>query len=303
MPDSPRRSPLALERGQRRAGRLLLAPAMVMVALTVIVPLILAGYLSLTTFNLLEPPVFVGLKNYVDLFADPVFGKAIYNTIFFALGQVVIGVVVAFFVAMLFNRPLAGGAAARTIIYLPQAMSYVTVALLWTFLYDPWIGPLNAVLRSMGMDPIFFLTNAELAMPSIMAMSLWRNLGYYMIILLAGLKAIPEELLEAAHLDGAGWWSRLFNVIIPQMKNSLFFVAVTWFMGGLQMFTQAYVMTQGGPVNSTRTIVFHMYEAAFTRLNIGQASAVAVCLFAFVMAIALPVRLVAELRARKASHG
>lgn len=297
-----RRTPADLERGQRRAGRLLLAPALVMLALTVVIPLLLAGYLSLTTYNLLQPPRFVGLKNYVDLFTDPVFGKAIFNTLYFALGQVVIGIVVAFFVAMLFNRPLFGGAAARTIIYLPQAMSYVTVALLWTFLYDPFIGPINAALTSMGVAPIYFLTNTDLAMPSIMAMSLWRNLGYYMIILLAGLKSIPEELIEAAHIDGAGWWSRLVNVIIPQMRNSLFFVAVTWFMGGLQMFTQAYVMTQGGPVNSTRTVVFHMYEAAFTQLSIGQASAVAVLLFLFVMAIALPVRLVAEFRSKKVSH-
>ncbi|MDO5534726.1 MAG: sugar ABC transporter permease [Propionibacteriaceae bacterium] len=292
----------SLERGQRRAGRLLLAPAMIMLALTVIIPLIVAGFLSLTSYNLLQPPRFVGLKNYRDLFADPVFHKAIGNTLYFAVGQVAIGIVVAFFVAMLFNRPLKGGAAARTVIYLPQAMSYVTVALLWTFLYDPFIGPINAVLRELGTGPVYFLTNTELAMPSIMGMSLWRNLGYYMIILLAGLKAIPEELLEAAQIDGAGWWARLANVIIPQMTNSLFFVAVTWFMGGLQMFTQAYVMTQGGPVNSTRSVVYHMYEAAFTQLSVGQASAVAVLLFAFVMAIALPVRLAAELKGRRASY-
>lgn len=297
-----RPSVASLERRQRRAGRLLLAPAMVMLALTVVIPLLLAGYLSLTSYNLLQPPRFVGLKNYRDLFADPVFHKAIGNTLYFAIGQVAVGIVVAFFVAMLFNRPLMGGAAARTVIYLPQAMSYVTVALLWTFLYDPFIGPINAVLRELGSGPIYFLTNTELAMPSIMGMSLWRNLGYYMIILLAGLKAIPEELLEAAQIDGAGWWAKLTHVIIPQMVNPLFFVAVTWFMGGLQMFTQAYVMTQGGPVNSTRTVVYHMYEAAFTQLSVGQASAVAVLLFGFVMAIALPVRLAAELRGRRAAH-
>lgn len=294
-----RPSMASLDQRQQRAGRLLLAPAVVILALTVVVPLLLAGYLSLTSYNLLQAPRFVGLKNYQDLFADPVFHKTVGNTLYFAIGQVAIGIVVAFFVAMLFNRPLRGGAAARTVIYLPQAMSYVTVALLWTFLYDPFIGPINVLLKELGAGPVYFLTNTELAMPAIVGMSLWRNLGYYMIILLAGLKAIPEELLEAAQVDGAGWWARLRNVIIPQMVNPLFFVAVTWFMGGLQMFTQAYVMTQGGPVNSTRSVVYHMYEAAFTQLSVGRASAIAILLFLFVMLIALPVRLASALKGRE----
>ncbi|MBV7411137.1 sugar ABC transporter permease [Dermabacteraceae bacterium TAE3-ERU27] len=276
---------------------------MAMLTLTILVPLALAAGLSLTEYNLFEPPRFVGLDNYRKLFTDPIFYQAIGNTLYFALGQVLIGVVVAFGVAMLFNHKLVLGGTMRTIVYLPQAMSYVTVALLWTFLYDPFIGPINIALRAAGIDTIYFLTSTELAMPAIMAMSLWRNLGYFMIILLAGLKAVPEEMIEAAHLDGAGWWCRLRHVIIPQMLNPLFFVTVTWFMGGLQMFTQAYVMTQGGPVNSTRTIVYQMYEASFTRLDIGTGCAIAVLLFLVVMAVALPVRYAGELRERRTRNG
>ncbi len=288
-------------RPQRRAAGVLISPALAVIALTVIIPLAMAIYLSFTSYDLLSPPRWVGLANYTRLLSDPVMGKATLNTLFFAGGQVVIGVVVAFFVALLFDRALVGGAVVRTVMYVPQAMSYVTVALLWSFLYDPSQGPINALLRSAGFDTVHFLTDTRLAMPSIMAMSLWRNLGYYMIILLAGLKAIPPEQHEAASIDGAGWWSRLIHVTVPAMRNPLFFVMVTWFLGGLQMFTQSYVMTQGGPVNATRTVVFEMYESAFAALNIGRASAVAVLMCLAVLVVALPVRIAEALRNRRAA--
>ncbi len=291
-----------LERRQRAAGRWLLTPALGVMTLTIVIPLLFATFLSFTKYDLLSPPRFVGLGNYSKLLTDPVFGQAVVNTIVFALGQVVIGIVVAFFVAMLFNNPLVGGNLMRTMVYVPQAMSYVTVALLWSFLYDPFVGPIDAAVRALGLPTINFLTNVNLAMPSIMAMSLWRNLGYYMIILLAGLKAVPAELVEAAKIDGAGWWGRLRHVVVPSMRNTIFFVAVTWFMGGLQMFTQSYVMTQGGPVNATRTVVYDMYESAFTNLDIGRGSAITVLLFLVVVLVALPARLVRELQERRAAR-
>lgn len=271
-----------------------------MLALTIIVPLLFAAFLSFTKYDLLSSPSFVGFSNYTKLLTDPVFGKAVANTLVFALGQVVIGIVVAFFIAMLFNNPLVGGNLMRTMVYVPQAMSYVTVALLWSFLYDPFVGPINAAAQALGFPTINFLTDVNLAMPSIMGMSLWRNLGYFMIILLAGLKAVPEELTEAAKIDNAGWWARLRHVTLPSMRNTIFFVAVTWFMGGLQMFTQAYVMTQGGPANATRTIVYDMYESAFTNLDIGRGSAIAVLLFLVVLLVALPAKLIQEFQSRRA---
>ncbi|MDO5676299.1 MAG: sugar ABC transporter permease [Propionibacteriaceae bacterium] len=300
MPRSTVSDAADLEKQQRRAGRWLLAPAMVLLGATVVLPLLFAAVLSLTKYDLLSPPRFVGLANYQALFTDARFGQAVGNTLFFAVGQVAIGIVVALLVAMLFDRPLFGGTAMRTLIYLPQAMSYVTVALLWSFLYDPYVGPINHLVKAMGGPQINFLTDTSLAMPSIMAMSLWRNLGYYMIILLAGLKAIPPELPEAAQVDGANWFQRTWHVTIPQLASPLLFVAVTWLMGGLQMFTQAYVMTRGGPANATRSIVYDMYESAFTGLDIGRASAIAVLMFAVVMLIALPPRLIAGMRGRKA---
>lgn len=289
----------SLERSQIFAGRMLLTPAMLALGLTVLLPLALAVGFSFTRYDLISEPVFVGVENYRSLFSDIAFRRSALNTIYFAGGQVVIGLIVAFLVAMLFNRPLVGGSFMRTTIYLPQAMSYVVVALVWSFMYDPIHGPINGALRAIGFDTVHFLTSTELAMPAIIFLSLWRNLGYFMIIMLAGLQAIPEELLEAANIDGAGFFGRTIHVIIPQMSNTLFFVGVTWFMGGLQMFTQSYVMTQGGPVQSTRTVVYHMYESAFQSLRIGEASAVAVLMFLFVVLIGVPVRVGAEMRNRR----
>ena len=301
MPRSTRSDLVGLERGQRRAGGWLLSPALVALGVTTLVPLAFAAVLSFTRYDLLSDPEFAGLDNYIALFTDPRFAQAIGNTLYFAVGQVVIGVVVALLVAMLFNRRLYGGTAMRTLVYLPQAMSYVTVALLWSFLYDPYVGPINQLLRALGIGQVNFLTDPNLAMPSIMALSLWRNLGYFMIILLAGLKAIPPELPEAAQVDGANWFQRLVHVTVPQLASPLLFVAVTWLMGGLQMFTQSYVMTQGGPVNSTRTIVYDMYESAFLRLDIGKASAIAVLMFLAVLLLAILPRIVAAMRERSAA--
>ncbi|MDO5729646.1 MAG: sugar ABC transporter permease [Actinomycetaceae bacterium] len=287
---------------RRRTGHLLVAPALVVIGLMIVIPLIVAFGLSFTRYDLINAPTWVGLSNYTDLFTDPVFFKVVGNTFFFAFGQVLIGLVVAFFVAMLFNQALHGNALMRTTVYLPQAMSYVIVALLWSFLYDPFNGPLNAVIQALGGERINFLTDTSLAMPSIMAMSLWRNMGYFMIILLAGLKAIPPELIEAAQIDGAGPVRRLIHVTIPQMKNPLIFVGVTWFMGGLQMFTQAYVMTQGGPDNATRTMVYEMYESAFNNLDIGRASAVAMLLFFVVVLFGLPAKIAQSIKERQISR-
>ncbi|MCL3776661.1 MULTISPECIES: sugar ABC transporter permease [unclassified Actinomyces] len=291
-----------LEHQRSRVGHLLAAPALIVITAMSVVPLVMAFFLSFTRYDLLSAPQFVGLDNYVQVLTDPVFGQVTVNTLVFAVGQVAVGIVVTFLAAMLFNQRLAGNALMRTTVYLPQAMSYVTVALLWSFLYDPFNGPLNAVIQYLGGPQVNFLTETGLAMPSIMAMSLWRNFGYFMVILLAGLKAIPPELLEAAQIDGAGALRRLIHVTLPQMKNALLFVTVTWFMGGLQMFTQAYVMTQGGPENATRTVVYEIYRSAFSDLNIGRACAVSVLLFLFVAAFGLPLRVVEHLKSRHSAR-
>lgn len=279
-------------RKQRRAAITLASPAFTVILVTLLVPLAVAVGLSLTQYDLLSPPQFVGLDNYRQVLDDPVFWTAVWNTAKFAVGQVGIGVVVAISVALLFNQALHGGPLMRTLVYLPQGASYVVVALVWTLLFDPVAGPFSQLSQSLTGEPIYFLTDEALAMPSIIAMSLWRNLGYFMIIILAALKAVPRELLEAAEIDGTSATKRFFYITLPQIKNATILVVITWFLGALQMFTQAYVMTGGGPVNATKSIVFLMYQEAFTGLNFGKASAIAVLLFGTVGTIVGAARLV-----------
>lgn len=277
---------------KRRSSIALAGPAFGLILVTTLVPIGAAMILSLTSYDLFSPPQFVGLENYRQVLTDSVFWTAVGNTAAFAVGQVGIGVVVAISVALLFNQALHGGTLMRTVVYLPQAASYVVVALIWALLFDPVAGPFSQVWQHFTGEPIHFLTNQDLAMPSIVAMSLWRNLGYFMIIILAALKAVPRELLEAAEVDGASSISRFFHVTLPQIKAATIFVVITWFLGALQMFTQAYVMTGGGPVNATKTIVYLLYQEAFASLNFGKASAIAVLLFGTVVILASGARLI-----------
>lgn len=281
-----------LERRQRVAGEILLSPATLAIILTSVVPLVLAFYFSLTNYSLLNEPQWVGLANYQSILKDPVFWESLRNTLSFAASQVGIGIVVVVLVAALFNGYLFGGPVMRTIVYLPQAASYVVVALVWNLLLDPAVGPINSALMAIDWGPIYFLSDPAWAMPSIVVMSMWRNLGYFMIIVLAALKSVPNDLLEAAKMDGANAVQRFWTISLPTIRGVVAFVAITWFLGALQMFTQSYVMTRGGPVNATRTIVYLMYDEAFTNLSIGKACAMAVMLFLLVVVLSLVLRFV-----------
>jgi len=278
-------------RRQRRVAVGLSAPALVLIVLFSVVPLLAAIGLSFTSYDMFSAPRFVGLRNYRQLSADPVFWTAVRNTIGFALGQVSVGIVVVILVALLFNQALHGGAVMRTVVYLPQAASYVVVALVWNLLLDPLSGPLSQLVQRLTGDTLSVLTSSRLALPAIVVVSLWRNLGYFMIIVLAALQAVPRELLEAAEVDGAGPISRFRWVTLPAIASAVIFVTITWFLGALQMFTQSYVMTGGGPVNATRTVVYIMYDQAFAALNLGKASAVAVLLFGSVVVVSVALRL------------
>lgn len=285
-----------LQRSKARAGVSLASPGMLGIVLITLVPLALGFVFSFYEYDLIRPPTFVGMENYTSTLSDPVFWVTAGNTLYFAVTQVALGTVVALLVALLLSQAMPGNGVMRTIVYLPQAMSYVVVALIWNLLYDPLNGPINGLLEALSLGPVNFLTDSHLAMPSIIAMSIWRNLGYFMIILLAGIQSVSTEMLEAAQMDGAGAVQRFFHITIPQLSNTLLFVVVTWFLGGLQMFTQSYVMTDGGPVNATRTLVFQMYDAAFKAGSIGEATAISVMMFSAVVVVSVLLRAAQNLR-------
>lgn len=291
-----RSSTTTLAAGQRRAAVGLAAPAVVLIVVTTVVPLAAAIGLSFTSYDLFSAPRWVGLSNYRQLFADDVFWEAASHTVEFAVGQVAVGVVVAIAVAVLLNQRIAGGTALRTIVYLPQAASYVVVALIWTMLLDPVAGPISHVVQGVTGQPFYTLSSPDRALPAITVMSLWRNLGYFMVIILAALKSVPVDLIQAAEVDGANAVQRFRHVTLPGISSAVLFVTITWFLGALQMFTQSYVMTQGGPVNATRTVVYLMYQQAFAALNIGKASAIAALLFGTVVVVSGVLRLATALR-------
>ncbi|HEX6446401.1 MAG TPA: sugar ABC transporter permease [Streptosporangiales bacterium] len=286
-----------LDRTRARAGAALLSPAATVLTLTTLLPLLVAFGLSFFRYDMLSAPAFVGVRNYTSTFADGSFWAAIGHTLYFAGVQVPVGAVLALAAALLLNQRIAGRDVYRTLVYLPQAASYVVVALIWSFLYDPQVGPVDALLRAAGGPSLPWLTSTHLAMPALILMSVWRNLGYFMVIFLAGLQGIPRELYEAAAVDGASAVARFRHVTLPLLRPVTGFVLITWFLGALQMFVQAYVMTGGGPVDATTTVVYRIYDDAFKFLQVGRASAVAVVLFVVVAVVSLLTRRVTR-RAR-----
>lgn len=286
VPVSARRSN-RLQRRRILTGYAFVAPAVLLLLLIHVVPIAVAFYLSFTRYDLLNPPQLIGMRNYQMLLQDQTFLASLGRTAYFTLAQVPLGTLLALLAALLLNQRIWGRGPLRTMVYLPQASSYVVVALIWTFLYQPINGPINIGLKALGLSPVYWLTDYNLAMPSLVVMSIWRNLGYYMLIYLAALQAIPHELHEAAAIDGATAFGRFRYITVPLLAPATAFIVITWAIGAMQMFTQAYVMTGGGPVDATTTVVYRIYQAAFLFLQMGVASAMSVLLFVVVALLTL----------------
>lgn len=253
----------------------------------VIAPLFLVVYLSFTTYDIIRPPRWIGLGNFEDLLDDPLFLKAIVNTLVYTAATVPLGIALSLGLALLVNRRIPGVALFRTIFYAPVMAPIVAVALVWVLFYDPTVGLFNYVLSQFGIAPQRWLTSTELAMPSIVLMSLWKGLGLNMVIFLAGLQAIPPELYEAVWLDGATPWRSFRSITLPLLAPAMVYVLVTSLVASFQVFSQVYVMTNGGPDNATTTIVHQIYRTAFVHLDLGYASAMALVLFAVLVAASL----------------
>jgi len=251
-------------------------------------PIIYSACLSLMRWSPLAPDKgeWVGAANYSLAFQDPVFWKAMGNTFFFAVGTIPFTTGISLLLAVLLNGPVKGKSFFRAGFFLPFVVSLVVVALVFKNIYAPY-GPLNQVLAAMGLPGAAWLQDTKLALPAIMAMDVWASIGYYTVILLAGLQAIPDEVHEAAVVDGAGWWARLRLVTVPMLRPVLLFVIVINTIKSLQVFIEIFVMTQGGPLNSTLTAVYYIYDQAFHRLDMGFASAVAYLLFAAILLVTL----------------
>jgi multiple sugar transport system permease protein len=267
---------------QRRAAYLFILPSLLFLAIFVVYPILSAFWLSLHRYTLLEPPAWNGLTNYRLLLEDQRFVKALGNTFLFALMTVPVGTVISLLLAVLINRALRAIVFFRTAYYLPVVTSFVAVSFIWLWIYEPQFGLLNQVLGAVGLPTPAWLRDPATALLSIALLSIWKNAGYNMIIFLAGLQGIPQYLYEAAEIDGASAVQRFRYITVPMLSPTTFFVFVVYFIGALQMFVQAWILTQGGPLDSTLTVVYLIYQNGFENLKMGYASAMSVILFLFI---------------------
>jgi multiple sugar transport system permease protein len=271
-------------RAEARAGWMFVTPALALITVFFAIPVIAALLLSFTDFDIysIGDPAntrFIGLGNYRVLLADPLFWTALRNTAYYVVIGGPLSVLVSLAAAVLINARLTRWKPFfRSALFAPWVTTLVAVALVWRYIYHPQYGLLNASLGLLGIGPIDWLGNPRWAMPAIILMSVWKNFGYNMLILLAGLQSIPEQLYEAAALDGAGAWHRFRHVTLPLLGPTFVFVGVVTMIAAIQIFSEPYVMTQGGPLKSTLTLVLFMYEQGFRWWRLGFAAAVAVVL-------------------------
>ena len=249
-----------------------------------------AVWMSFQKWDLLTTPQYVGIGNYQKaLFRDPLFWKCLGNTIYYAFVSVPLRILAALGLAVLLNQPVRGIAVFRTIFYLPSVVTGVATAMLWMLLLNPDTGGINFALRQVGVkDPPGWLTSETWAMPGLILMSLW-SVGGMMIIFLAALQSVPDELLDAAHVDGANAVQRFRHITLPLLTPAILFNLVISIIAGFQVFTQTFVMTNGGPADSTLTYVLYLYRNAFEFFKVGYASALAWILFFIILGLTLLV--------------
>ncbi|NPV80367.1 MAG: sugar ABC transporter permease [Firmicutes bacterium] len=281
----------ALIRDLRRyyVGYLFVLPSLILLLIFVVAPVIASLYLSLTNWSILETPKWVGFANYKNAFMDPLVAKSTWNTLEYTVGVVFVGVPVSLILALLVhgipNRSMKIWL--RSIYFLPVVLSTVVAAILWQLIYNTHFGILNYMLGILHIPPVPWLEHTLWAMPAIIIMSIWKGAGYNMVILLAGLQDTPRDIIEAAQIDGATDWQCMTKVMIPMLRPIILLVMVLTLIGSFQVFEQVYVMTQGGPADSTLTLVNYLYNNAFKYYKMGYASAISYLLFVIILAVSL----------------
>jgi multiple sugar transport system permease protein len=262
-----------------------LLPSAIPLFLFVIVPMVGAAWIALNDWNLIAPMRFVGLENFAELLADPRTAAVFGNTLYYIVGYLPLVYVGGLLLALALNRALKGRAFWRGIYFLPVVTSWIAVAVVWRWLLNPNNGVVNSVLGWVGIDGPGWWTDPAWSMPSIILASAWKDLGFVMVILLAGLQAINTELYDAAKVDGANAWQRFWNVTLPMLSPSTFFVIVISLINGFQVFDQVYAMTGGGPAGSSQVVVQQIYDLTFRYGAAGEAAALSWMLFAVILGV------------------
>lgn len=265
------------------AAWIFILPAIIGTFIFIIIPVICSFSLSFTKWDLLNPIQFVGFKNYSELFHQALFWKILLNTIVFAVSTSVFGVIIPLILAYVLNNKIRGSEFYKSAYFLPFITPMVVIGIIWSWIFDPNIGLLNQVLNIH----INWLYDTKFAMPALIMVSVWKLIGYNMIIFLSSLSAISQSLFEAAKIDGANSFQIFKNITIPMLSPTIFFVVIITAISSFQVFDLIYLMTQGGPFDSTNVLVYSIYKEAFEYFNVGRASAIAYVLFVIILVLTL----------------
>ncbi len=281
-------------RGEAIMAWLFSAPALLLLIVFLLIPFLMAFGLAFTNQRLIPnlnlPTRFIALRNFVRLLDDEAFHRALLNNFVFAAVVVPLQTAFALLLAVLVNQKLRFVNVFRTVYFSPVVTTMVVVAIIWTFLYNPGEGLINAFLQTISfgrLGPYDWLINTKLAFPAIMLLSIWQGVGFQMVIYLAGLQGIPDELYEAAQVDGANRWQQFWNITLPQLRNTTIFVVIATTILAFKLFDQVWVMTRGGPQEATMTTMILVYRQGFKQLKVGYASAISVVFFLIVLGVSL----------------
>ncbi len=278
----------AVGRSEQVLFLLFVGPNILLFAMFSFWPMIYSAYLSLVDWDLISPlKTYVGLANYRYLWHDSAFHKVLLNTLYFTAGAVGGTLVLGLPAALLLNQPLRGRDGARAVLFAPSLLSGAAISVVWVYIFDPRFGLLAHLLSSVHLGSPSWLTDPQWAMPAIIIVYVWKDLGFATVIYLAGLQAIPRDLYEAAKVDGAGVLWRFRTVTVPMLSPISFFLVVTSILNTFQAFDIIRVMTQGGPIDSTNTLIYYVYEQGFVAFNAGRAAAASLVLFVAMLAVTL----------------
>lgn len=262
-------------------------PALFIIGLFSLVPTVGSFMLSFASWDLLGVPRWVGVNNYTALLADPLFYDVMGNTFYFVILYLLLDMTVALGLALALNQRIKGIGLFRTAYFLPVVTSMVAVSIVWEWIYDPRYGSLNAILAWFNIPGVHWLSDPRFALPSLVVVSVWKSLGYNMVLFLAGLQAIPPEYTEAASVDGASGWTRFTRITLPMLGPTLLMVGILSTIRAFQTFDAVYMLTHGGPRRATTVVVYWLFQNAFTYFKLGKASALAYILFAILLLLTL----------------
>lgn len=275
-------------RRNRRNAYCFLLPNLIGFILFTFIPVISAFVLSFMQWDGANTATFIGLDNFKQLFNDSTFIISFWNTIYYSLATVPLTIVTSLILAILLNKGIKGLKFFRALHFFPHIASIVAVAVVWQFLYNPDLGPINMFLKTIGIiNPPRWTASVDWAMPAVILMSVWKSSGYYMVMFLAGLQGIPNSLYEVADIDGASAFKKFWYVTLPMLSPTMFFVVIVCLINSFKVFTQIYIMTEGGPGRATSVLVYTIYNQAFLNFKFGYASAMALVLFAMVFIISV----------------